>query len=294
VAALESANAAMSGMQMGGQASPPAPSASTSTCTGHQTGLRIAGLDLNNSPYMVMSGHLGMDMNGADATAAAGLNSTASNWHYTGAPLPNALARLLLADGNNGPGDIHMAQSGCARSVTVSQQIGSTQYVQATSAAVAQLSNPFKAVAAGYVAASPTNYPVVYYVNPAMMAANAAAKRTLSPAHVDGLVFAQTPSGQEVLAAAMYVLPSTVKTAPLPYGALVQWHQRTTVCGSVAHADGTSFDISGFPPCASRSADQDTPYVSMVWQVPVAGGPLAIQPPDIQIVEASVMAGAGS
>jgi hypothetical protein len=27
----------------------------------------------------------------------------------------------------------------------------------------------------------------------------------------------------------------------------------------------------------------------MVWQVPVAGGPLAVQPPDIQIVEAAVM-----
>jgi hypothetical protein len=27
-----------------------------------------------------------------------------------------------------------------------------------------------------------------------------------------------------------------------------------------------------------------------VWQVPVAGGPLAIQPPDIQIVEAAIMA----
>jgi hypothetical protein len=29
--------------------------------------------------------------------------------------------------------------------------------------------------------------------------------------------------------------------------------------------------------------------MSMVWQVPVAGGPLAIQPPDIQIVEAATM-----
>ena len=29
--------------------------------------------------------------------------------------------------------------------------------------------------------------------------------------------------------------------------------------------------------------------MTMVWQVPVAGGPLAIQPPDIQIVEAAMM-----
>ncbi len=39
---------------------------------------------------------------------------------------------------------------------------------------------------------------------------------------------------------------------------------------------------------------QPTPYLSMVWQVPVAGGPLAIQPPDIQIVEAAVMQTEGS
>jgi hypothetical protein len=31
-----------------------------------------------------------------------------------------------------------------------------------------------------------------------------------------------------------------------------------------------------------------------VWQVPVAGGPLAIQPPDIQIVEAAIMQVDGS
>ena len=41
-------------------------------------------------------------------------------------------------------------------------------------------------------------------------------------------------------------------------------------------------------------AAQATPYVSMVWQVPVAGGPLAIQPPDIQIVEAAIMQSQGT
>jgi hypothetical protein len=54
------------------------------------------------------------------------------------------------------------------------------------------------------------------------------------------------------------------------------------------------FDITGSPPCANGSVLQPTPYVSMVWQVPVAGGPLAIQPPDIQIVEAAVMQSDGT
>jgi len=230
-----------------------------------------------------------MDMNGADASAAAGFNTTTPNWHYTGPTLPQAEAEALLADGNNGPIDIHMAQSGCAARLTAAEDIGASQYVQATSAAVSKYASPADAVAAGYVPASPTDYPVVYYVNPTIVAANAAARRTLDPQHVDGLVYATTPSGQQVLAAAMYILPSSVTTVPMPYGALVQWHRRTAVCGTGTSSPTMPLDISGSPPCPAGSGIQPTPYLSMVWQVPVAGGPLAIQPPDIQIVEAAVM-----
>ena len=49
----------------------------------------------------------------------------------------------------------------------------------------------------------------------------------------------------------MYILPSTVTKAPMPYGALVQWHQRTECAGPPP--DGHQpFDITGFPPCAAR------------------------------------------
>ena len=151
-------------------------------------------------------------MNGADASAAAGLNTTKANWHYTGPALPTAEAQELLAQGANGPTDIHMAATGCASEPTFSQQINATQYVQNTTEAAARYANPSEAVAAGYVPVSPTNYPVVYYVNPTIVAANAAAKRTLDPNSIDGLVYAQTPAGSEVLAAAMYVLPTTLTT----------------------------------------------------------------------------------
>ena len=172
-----------------------------------------------------------MNMNGADASAAAGLNTTKANWHYTGPALPAAVAQELLAQGANGPTDIHMAATGCASEPTFSQQINATQYVQNTTEAAARYANPSEAVAAGYVPVSPTNYPVVYYVNPTIVAANAAAKRTLDPNSIDGLVYAQTPAGFEELAAAMYILPTTLTTPPMPYGSLVQWHQRTDVCG---------------------------------------------------------------
>ena len=68
-AAPESAGSAMSGMDMGGSAAAAAPgaSASAATCHPNQIGLKISGLDLANTPYMIMSGTNGMDMNGADA-----------------------------------------------------------------------------------------------------------------------------------------------------------------------------------------------------------------------------------
>jgi hypothetical protein len=296
-AANESAGTAMAGMAMGGASdhavSSPDQSISSDTCVSHQSGLKIAGLDLANTPYMLMGGTNGMDMNGADASAAAGFNTTKPNWHYSGPALPQAEAQQLLADGNNGPTDIAMARNGCAKRLTAAQDIGAVQYVQATSQAVSHYTTPTAAEAAGYVAASPTAYPVVYYVNPAIVAANAAARRTLDPAHVDGLVFAQTPSGTWSLAGAMYLLPATVTNVPMPYGALVQWHRRVAVCGSGATSATMPLEITGAPPCAAGTSVQPTPYLTMVWQVPVAGGPLAIQPPDIQIVEAAAMQQAG-
>jgi hypothetical protein len=288
----ESAATAMGGMvgMAGSGGSSSAVSAVTASCTTGNSRSTRAGLDVNNTPFMAMSanGVYGMNMNGADASAAAGYNTVKANWSYTGPPLPQAEARELLADGRNGPADIHMAATGCAAQPTYSQQINEEQYVQATSGAVARDATPAAAVAAGYVAVSPTNYPVVYYVNPTIEAANAAAHRTLRPSHVDGLVFATTPSGQSVLAAAMYVLPSTISAPPMPYGALVQWHQRTSVCGPTG-GSGTALDITGTAPCGAGSTMRATPYLTMVWQIPVAGGPTAIQPPDIQIVEAAVM-----
>jgi hypothetical protein len=294
--APESASSAMSGMVMnaGSTSGSDSPSATASTCVPHQTGLKISGLDLNNTPFMIMSGTNGMDMNGADASAAAGFNTTTPNWHYTGTAIPQVEASQLLRDGNNGPGDIHMAESGCAPNLTAADQIGAVQYVQATSAAVSGYTTPAAAMAAGYEPASPTDYPVVVYVNPTIVAANAAARRTLDPQHVDGLVYATTPAGSDVLAAAMYILPATETKVPMPYGALVQWHRRTQACGPANPSPTQPFDITGYPPCASGTVLQPTPYVSLVWQVPVAGGPLAIQPPDIQIVEAAVMQQSGT
>ena len=172
VAATESTGTAMSGMHMPGSTGPSASAApaaaGTSSCTTGNGGQTRSGLDLANSPYMAMGGSAAtsMNMNGADASAAAGFNTTKTNWHYTGPALPNALAQQLIEGGPNGPGDIHMAATGCAVAVTASQQINATQYVQTTSQAAARYPTAAAALAAGYVAVSPTSYPVVTYVTP--------------------------------------------------------------------------------------------------------------------------------
>ena len=111
----------------------------TASCTNGNNGAPRAGLDINNTPNMIMAGPgTGMNMNGADASAAAGLNTTKANWNYTGPALPTAEAQQLLAQGANGPTDIHMAANGCASEPTFSQQINAVQYVQTTSQAVAR------------------------------------------------------------------------------------------------------------------------------------------------------------
>lgn len=265
--------------------------ASTARCTRGNNGAPRSGLDVTDSPNMSMGNNAGaiMNMNGADASAAAGLNMTKADWSYTGPALPAAESSLLLADGLNGPDDIHMAESGCASEPTFSQEINAFGFVQETSQTVSRYSTPAAAMAAGYQLVSPADYPVTYWVNPEIASSNSAARRTLDPNSIDGLVFAETPSGQQVLAAAMYILPSSVSTPPMPYGPLVQWHQRTAVCTPNTPTDAGPLQITGVPPCAAGTSHQSTPYLAMVWQVPVAGGPLAIQPPDIQIVESAVM-----
>ncbi len=66
------------GAGAGNAASSPGSRSRRTTCRPVQNGLQISGLDLNNSPLMIMSGNPGasMDMNGADASAAAGFNTT--------------------------------------------------------------------------------------------------------------------------------------------------------------------------------------------------------------------------
>ncbi len=254
-----SSTTSMSGMNMTGSSGPMKGMSKTSSGKSSKTG--------GDAGSMNMSG-------------MAGLGVTDPNWKYTGPSLPAAeVAQLTTVSGTTDEGH-KMQTPDCAAKPTSLEVLGATQYVQATSAAVAKYRDLSVAKADGYFAITNPNYPVVHYLNPAYMNM----KDVMNPTTVDSLVYATTPYGP-VLVAAMYLMPGP-GNGPMPYGCLVQWHAHTNLCTSA-----TTHQIDGFTPCAPGSYhDGSTPMMTHVWQVPVSGGPLAIDPSDLQVVEAAIMA----
>jgi hypothetical protein len=212
--------------------------------------------------------------------AAAGLNVMDPHWSYTGPPLSAGEISLLNSVGAITDEGHAMQTPDCVTKPTSQQVLGAMEYVQSTSNAVAKYKELSVAVAAGYVPVTSPAYPVVHYVNPAYLNT----KYTMDPNHVQSLVYAFTPYGP-VLVAAMYLMPTVSAKGPMPYGCLVQWHAHTNLCYSLA-----SHLIVGFTPCSAGEVNQRTAVMTHVWQVPVPGGPLALDPSDLQTVEAAIQA----
>ncbi len=227
-----------------------------------------------------MSTATGATANSMNMSGMAGLGVTDPNWKYTGPALSSGETALLTSVGSATDSGHQMQTPSCSTTPTDAQVLGAVQYVQATSEAVAKYKTLSVATAAGYRPITNPAYPIVHYLNPAYMNN----QDVMDPNHVDSLVYAFTPTGP-VLVAAMYLLP-TDENGPMPYGCLVQWHAHTNLCTST-----TTHVIVGFTPCAPGSVHTAarTPYMTHVWQVPVAGGPLAIDPSDLQVMEAAVM-----
>jgi hypothetical protein len=261
-------------------------SASGSTSATSVSAIGSSAGSANSMPGMSMSGSASaVDPRGGakhsmNMSAMAGLNVTDSNWKYTGPALPAAEVNELTVSSDEQDKGHEMQTPNCTTNPTDQQVLGATEYVQAVSAAVSKYKDLSVAVADGYVPITTTNYPVVHYLNFRYMNR----QDIMNPNKVDSLVYATTPYGP-VLVAAMFLMPGG-GNGPMPYGCLVQWHAHTNLCSSdITHV------IDGLQPCnPGSSADPTTPFMTHVWQVPVAGGPLAIDPSDLQVVEAAIMA----
>ena len=236
----------------------------------------MSSMSMSSSAHATRSGAT----HSMNMSAMAGLGVTDAHWKYTGPPLPASEVSLLTISSQEQDKGHKMQTPNCTTTPTSEQVLGATQYVQAVSAAVAKYKNLSVAVADGYVPITTTNYPVVHYLNFKYMNQS----DILNPTTVDSLVYATTPYGP-VLVAAMFLMPG-YGNGPMPYGCLVQWHAHTNLCSS-----NTTHQIDGLQPCGAGSiAEAPTPFMTHVWQVPVAGGPLAIDPSDLQVVEAAIMA----
>ncbi|HVN50333.1 MAG TPA: hypothetical protein VMT43_02815 [Acidimicrobiales bacterium] len=221
------------------------------------------------------TGMAGMDMSSSSTAADTG-------WKYTGPTLPASEVTLLTRVTAATDKGHAMQTSRCTVAPTAAQSAAAMQLVQSTSAAVAKYRNLAVAKADGYVAITDPAYPVVHYIKAAAMG-----KAPLDPNQVQSLVYAKTARGW-VLAAAMYMTQGNGVDGPMPGGCLTQWHAHTNLCIS-----NTTHVIEGFAPCAPGSFPIQTPEMLHVWQVPVPGGPLALDPSDLQVVEAATMASGG-
>jgi len=262
------------------EAAPPAahsagPVSALSSSSGSSRSMR--GMSMSSSSA---TGGKGGSAHSMNMSAMAGLGVTAANWKYTGPALPATEVNELTVSSDEQDKGHLMQTPDCTTAPTAQQVLGATQYVQAVSAAVSKYKNLSVALADGYFPITTTSYPVVHYLNINYMNT----KDVMNPNAVDSLVYATTPYGP-VLVAAMFLMPDQ-SSGPMPYGCLVQWHAHTNLCTS-----DTTHQIDGLQPCAVGSiADPPTPFMTHVWQVPVAGGPLAIDPSDLQVVEAAIMA----
>jgi hypothetical protein len=251
----------------------PANSSRLSTGTSTMAGMAMGG----STSATASPAHRGtMDMPGMDGQPD-------TNWHYTGPPLPGAEVSLLTTVFKETEKGHAMQTPNCTTAPTGAQTEAAMGLVQSTSSAVAKYKDLSAAVAAGYAPITDTRYPVVHYLNFTYMNH----KDVLDPNHVQSLVYAFTPYGP-VLVAAMYLMPSGGDNGPMPGGCLTQWHAHTNLC-----TGGPSGLISGFQTngvCPAGENALQTPEMMHVWQVPVPGGPLTMDPTDQQIVEAAIMA----
>jgi hypothetical protein len=205
------------------------------------------------------------------------------SWHYTGPALPSQEQSVLTTVFTETEKGHAMQTPKCDSSPTGGQVEAAMQLVQTTSSAVSKFKDLNVAKAAGYFPITDTRYPVVHYLNYTYMQG----RYVLDPNHVQSLVYAFTPYGP-VLVAAMYLMPTIGDNGPMPGGCLTQWHAHTNLCRG-----GPTGAISGFTTngvCPPGESPLLTPEMLHVWQVPVPGGPLTMDPTDQQVVEAAIMA----
>jgi hypothetical protein len=98
------------------------------------------------------------------------------------------------------------------------------------------------------------------------------------PDHPESLVYVPQPDGTKKLVAAMYMLPNwyDIETAPLPGGALMQYHQHDDLCYSLSDPPQLAGVVDENGNCPPGTRYLGPPAIMVhVWVVPNECGPFA-------------------
>jgi hypothetical protein len=207
--------------------------------------------------------------------------AAAASWRYRGPAVPAAEASILTRVYEATEKGHAMQIASCRTAPTAAQSAAASSLVATTSSAIARFKDQSVARAEGYFPVTSTAYPVVHWIKPG----NFQDAYVLDPTHIQSLVYATTPTGP-VLVAGMYLMPRPGMEGPTPGGCLTQWHAHTNLCSHGGVIDGFAKDGR----CPDGRRTRPTAVMLHVWQTPVPGGPLAMDPSDLQIVESALMA----
>jgi hypothetical protein len=182
------------------------------------------------------------------------------------------------------PGMRMASPAGCDTRPTAAQRKAAVRLVDASWKGAGKFRSLAAAKAAGYRPITPTELPVVHYLNVSAYLTTARSGKVLDLTEPQSLVYANTPKGA-VLVAAMYITTPGGPT-PQPGGCLTQWHLHTNLC--FARGAGVVGLITAtHPTCPAGSVNRVTPPMMHIWFVPIPGGPTAIDASDAQVVRAA-------
>lgn len=210
-----------------------------------------------------------------------GGSSSGSNALSLATTSPAGAITWPLAMGAMEPG-MQMVTPNCTTTPTTGQQAAAVALVDQTAGAVVPYQSLAVAKASGYVPITPSGLPVVHYAKPALINDG----RTLDPNAIESLVYVNTTHGA-VLVAAMYLMSANQvgATPPMPGGCLTEWHVHTNLCFS----DSTGVVVGAVHGgvCPTGSANHMSQPMLHVWMAPVPGGPLTVDAPNAQVVQAA-------
>jgi len=232
---------------------------------------------------MPAMGTSGGSNSGAGSMPGMGSGSGGSGGAALSLPTTSPAGPIVwpLSMGSMGPG-MQMVTPNCTAEPTATQQSAAVALVDQTAAAAHRYQSLANAKADGYIPVTPSGLPVVHYANPRYINDG----NLLDANVIESLVYANTPHGA-VLVAAMYLMADNQVGAipPMPGGCLTEWHVHTNLCFS--DSTGTVVGVTNGGVCKAGSTNHISQPMIHVWLAPVPGGPLTVDAPNAQVIQAA-------